>query len=193
MNDPLSTSPKSGHGLAGRLREELRLYAIVSAYLYICFGALLLYKASLLQDAGLHHLPVGVAAIKALVIGKFLLIGDAIRKAAQRQAQSLLVRVVTRVLWLLVILILLTMAEEMVLGAWHGQSIADIRADFHARSILESVAEVLLMLLILTPLVAVTELNQVLGPGKLNALLTQSQPTNGDTRVDGSQTGGESR
>ncbi len=191
MNEPSSSSPTTGHGLAARLRHELRVYAIVSAYLYFCFAALLLYKTALLQDAGLHYLPLGAAAIKALIIGKFVLIGDAIRKAAQRQSARLLVRIVTRVLWLLVILVLLTMAEELALGAWHGQSVAEVRAVFHARSTLESLAEVLLMALVLTPLVAVTEVNQALGPGRLAGLLTQSQGTAGDAGVHGGAVGRE--
>lgn len=190
MNEPTSSSTALGQGPAARLRHELRAYAVVSAYLYVCFAALLLYKTALLQDAGLHYLPLGAAALKALVIGKFVLIGDAIRRAAQRQPGRLLVRIVTRVLWLLVILVLLTMAEELVLGAWHGESFAEVRSAFHARSNLESLAEVLLMLLVLTPLVAVTEVNQALGAGTLAGLLTRSQET--DTRAHGAADG-ESR
>jgi len=54
---------------------ELRRYALVSAYLYVCFGAILLYKSAILSEAGQHYLPFGVAAVKALILGKFVLIG----------------------------------------------------------------------------------------------------------------------
>ena len=39
-------------GVKERLREELHRYATVSAYLYVCFSALLLYKYALLREAG---------------------------------------------------------------------------------------------------------------------------------------------
>jgi hypothetical protein len=68
MSDTESSGPAGGESLKHRLREELRKYLIVSAYLYICFGALQFYKAALLQDAGVHYLPLGVAVVKALII-----------------------------------------------------------------------------------------------------------------------------
>jgi hypothetical protein len=35
--------------IQGPLGRELRQYAIVAAYLYVCFGALILYKAAILS------------------------------------------------------------------------------------------------------------------------------------------------
>src|SRR5687768_936270 len=84
VSDTESSSAGRGESLKSRLREELRNYLIVSAYLFICFGALLFYKAALLDHAGVHYLPLSVAVVKALIIGKFLLIGDAVRVRLQR-------------------------------------------------------------------------------------------------------------
>jgi len=174
MSDKESSGTERGAGLKDKLREELHKYLFLSAYLYVCFAILQLYKTTLLQDAGVHYLPLGVAAVKALIIGKFLLIGDAIRARLQRGPARLLRRIATRVLWLLVILILLTIAEELVVGWIHGHSIGEIASEFRARSMLELVAEVLVMGLILLPLVAATELSQALGPGVLRSQLRRS-------------------
>jgi len=167
----MSNEESSGEGgrnsLKSRLREELGKYLITSAYLYVCFGVLQMYKAALLQDAGVHYLPLGVAAVKALIVGKFLLIGDAIRARLQQGSGRLVWRIAKRVLWLLLILVLLTIAEELIVGWTHGQSWFEMEAEFHRRSMLELVAEVLLMGLILLPLVGAAELSQALGPGVL--------------------------
>jgi len=167
MSDTESSAKERGESLKHKLREELRKYLIVSAYLFICFGVLLLYKAALLQDAGVNYLPLGVAVVKALIVGKFLLIGDAIRARLQRRPGRLPGRIATRVFWLLSILVLLTIAEELIVGSIHGRSLVEMESEFHARSMLELVAEVLVMGLILVPLVSVTELSQALGPGVL--------------------------
>ena len=167
MSDKEPSHAVGGESLKHRLREELRKYLIVSAYLFICFGVLQLYKAALLQDAGVHYLPLGVAAVKALIVGKFLLIGDAIRASLQRRPGRLPGRIAMRVFWLLAILVLLTIAEELIVGWIHGQSLVEMESEFHARSMLELVAEVLLMGLILLPLAAAAELSQALGPGVL--------------------------
>jgi hypothetical protein len=161
--------------LKSKLREELIKYGVVSAYLFVFFGVLQWYKAALLQDAGVHYLPLGVAAIKALVIGKFLLIGDAIQARLQGPSGRLLGRIAKRLLWLLVILALLTFVEELVVGWLHGQSMLEVQAELRGRSMLERVAEFSLMGLILLPLVAAAELNDALGPGVLKGLLLQPQ------------------
>ena len=165
----------SDASLKSKLREEMIKYGVVSAYLFVFFGVLQWYKAALLQDAGVHYLPLGVAAVKALVIGKFLLIGDAIQARLQGQSGRLLERIAKRVLWLLVILALLTFAEELIVGWLHGQSMVEVQAELRARSMLERVAEFSLMGLILLPLVASAELNHALGPGVLKGLFLRPQ------------------
>lgn len=171
MSDPESSSARGGKSLKSRLREELRNYLIVSAYLFICFGALLFYKAALLDHAGVHYLPLGVAVVKALVVGKFLLIGDAIRARLERRPGRLPGRISKRVFWLLSIVILLTVAEELIIGFVHGHSIAELQSEVHARSMSELLAEVLLVGLILVPLVATAEVNRALAPGALRQQL----------------------
>jgi len=42
--------------------------AVISLYLYICFGALLLYKSAILEDVGINFTHWGLAAIKALIM-----------------------------------------------------------------------------------------------------------------------------
>ena len=48
-------------------------------YLYVCFGAMLLYKMAILHAAGIDYAPYGLAAVKALILGKFMLLGRAAR------------------------------------------------------------------------------------------------------------------
>ena len=177
MSDTESAAVQGGESLKQKLREELRKYLVVSAYLFICFGVLQLYKAALLQDAGVHYLPLGAAVVKALIIGKFLLIGDAVRARLQRRPGRLPGRIAMRVFWLLSILVLLTIAEELIVGWIHGQSLFEMEAEFHARSTLELVAEVLLMGLILLPLVGAAELSQALGPGVLQSQILRHAPS----------------
>ena len=175
MTDRESAGAGSDGSLKFRLREELIKYGVVSAYLFAFFCVLEWYEAALLQDAGVHFLPLGVAAVKALVIGKFLLIGDAIQARLQRDSGRLPGRIAKRLLWLLVILALLTFAEELIVGWIHGQSMVEMQSELRARSLLESVAELSLMALILLPLVASAELNHALGPGVLKGLFLRSQ------------------
>jgi hypothetical protein len=165
----------SNPGLKERLREELHKYLIVSAYLYICFLALQLYKVSLLSEEGLHYLPIGFAAAKALIIGKFLLIGESAGVGSRIAAPTLARRIVYRVVLLFILVIALSVAEELVVGLVHGHTLAQTVAELKLRSLPEVLATSLLVLLILVPLVAVAEVNRTLGPGVLVRLL-KSRP-----------------
>lgn len=167
-------SPRDG-SLKARLGEELVKYVVVSAYLAVCFGALLLYKAALLQPEGVHAVHLGVALGKALIIGKFLLIGESLQVGRRVPSRDLAGRIAQRVVMLLLLLVVLMAAEELVVGLIRGHAIADILAELGSKPLAEVAAELLLMILILVPLVAVTELNRVLGRGTLRRLLTSSE------------------
>jgi hypothetical protein len=167
-------SSRPAESLKHRLREELRKYLIASAYLYVCFGAIQLYKAALLQGVGVYYAAWGIAAVKALIVGKFLLLGDAIHARLRRRPGGLPGRIAMRVFWLLLILILLTSAEELIAGWIHGHSFAELLAELQAGSMPVLLAEVLLVGLILVPLVAAAEVNQTLGPDVLRRQLVRA-------------------
>jgi hypothetical protein len=60
--------------MRARALSELREYLALSVYLWICFGALLILKSAILEARGVTYLPYGLAAIKALVSAKFLMV-----------------------------------------------------------------------------------------------------------------------
>jgi hypothetical protein len=179
------SSSDHGGGVKARLHEELRHYLIVSAYLYVCIGAIELFKIAVLRDEGIVYLPLGFAAAKALILGKFLLIGEAARVGSRVGARTVLQRVVRRVALLFALLIVLVVVEELLVGWFHGHPLAQTLAEYRHR-LPEVLAMLLLLLLILVPLVAVTEISRAMGPGALRAvfLTPPEQATSGDVRAN---------
>jgi hypothetical protein len=143
--------------LKERAREELRNYAVVAGYLYVCFGAILLYKAALLREQDVTFLPHGLAAIKALIIGKFILIGEAVGVGTRLRSRSIAASIATQTVLFFLLLVLLSVIEELVVGRIHGRSLAETVAEVRARSGLEMLATSFLMLLILVPLIGFKE------------------------------------
>ena len=146
--------------LKERAREELRDYAVVAAYLYVCFGAILFYKMALLREEGVAFLPHGLAAIKALILGKFILIGEAVGVGDRVQPRSLASAIATKTVLFFLVLIMLSVVEELIVGKVHGRSLAEIVAEFREHAGLEMLATSILVLLILIPLIAFKELRQ---------------------------------
>lgn len=163
-------------GVKERLREELRSYLWVSAYLFVCFSAILLYKSAILREVGQHFLPFGLAAGKALILGKFILLGEAAGVGTRIGARNLLQRIVRRTVLFLVLLVVLTLVEEFIVGLVHGHSIGQVLAGFAGDALPERLASILLMLLVLVPLAAVTEVSRALGSGGLRRLFLSQAP-----------------
>lgn len=171
-------------GRRGRLHEELVRYLGLSAYLYVCFLAVGLYKAAVLDDAGLHYAALGVAAGKALVIGKFVLLGEAAGAGQRLASRNVLHRIVNRSLLLFVALLILKCIEEGILGAIHGRSIEMTLSQLAAGALPELLASSFLLLLIMVPWVFVTELDRLLGQGSVKALLMHRPTADGRNERD---------
>jgi hypothetical protein len=74
----------------------------------------------------------------------------------------------------LVVLVLLTIVEEIIVGLVHGHSLGQAVAALAEHPWPETLASCFLMLLVLIPLVTVTEMSRTLGPGALRQLLLGS-------------------
>jgi hypothetical protein len=72
------------------------------------------------------------------------------------------------------LLVLLTIIEEIIVGLVHGHSLGQAVATLAEHPWPETLASCFLMLLVLIPLVTVTEVSRTLGPGALRQLLLGS-------------------
>jgi FtsH-binding integral membrane protein len=154
-----------------RFLEEMREYLIISIYLWICFSVLLLYKTAILRAEQVQFIPLGIAALKALIIGKFILIGKAVKAGNRFSSRILLIRIMWKSLMFMLLLVVFTLIEEIVLGLIHGHTVADTVNDLTARSWLELLAPSVVMLLVLIPMISFEEIDQDLGKGKLRRML----------------------
>jgi hypothetical protein len=156
-----------------RLVEELKKYGLISLYLYLCFSVLLLYKSAILDAQGVEYLPFGLALAKALILGKFILIGDAISVGARSKQHPLLYRIAWKSIAFLVILLVFVAIEELIVGWFHDKTVAQVAAEFLDRSWIEKMAPSALMLMILVPLVTATEMYRTFGPQQWKAWMSQ--------------------
>ncbi len=159
--------------LAQRARHELAQYVIVSAYLYVCFGAILLYKAAILRGAGIDFDFYGLALVKALILGKFILIGHAFKIGERTTRGRLVFDILYHSAVFLVLLLVLSVLEEAIVALLHGHPIREALAGVAGGTLPQALATSLLMLLILIPYFAFREIAISLGEGTLLRLLTE--------------------
>jgi hypothetical protein len=157
-------------GLVHRIGHELKQYAAIALYLYICFGAILLYKASVLHAQGIGYGPYGLAAVKALILGKFMLIGHALKIGERYRHRPLIYPVLYKSLVFLAVLVACSVIEEAVAGAIHGRTVMASLSDIAGGSWSQIAATCLLLWLILLPYFAFRQIGEVLGKGELRRM-----------------------
>ena len=163
--------------LARRLRNELIEYMAIAAYLAVCFGALLFFKAAILESEGIDATRVGLAIIKALILGKFVLILEKVRIGGRKKSANVLVLdVIKKALLFTLLLLILTAVEDVIVGFIHGESARDALKGIGGGTRPEALATSLLMFLILIPYFAYREIAARLGEEALSKLLFTRQP-----------------
>jgi len=163
--------------LKHRLRHELSEYLMISVYLFVCFGALLFYKAAILHSDGIEFAPFGIAIVKALVVGKFVLLLHALKIGERKGgARVLFADILKKSALFLIFLGALTVVEEIIVGLLHGRSVMEAIVEIGGGTLQQAVATSILMLLILIPYFTFRVVAVRLGEGVLWKLLTERAP-----------------
>ncbi len=160
--------------LAQRARRELIEYFVVASYLFVCFGALIFYKASILHGEGIEFTVFGLAIVKALILGKFLLLLEALKIGEDKKhARSALANILTKSSLFSLLLFAMTVVEELIVGHIHGRTSREILREIAGGTWQQAAAVAVLLFLILIPFFGYQEIAARLGKGKLSKLLTE--------------------
>jgi hypothetical protein len=163
----VTTEISANATLHQRAMRELKELVFISLYLYITLGSVILMKTAVLHTEGIAFMPWGIAIVKAVVLAKFMLLGNAVNLGERTTTRPLIWPTLEKAFALLVLLIILTTIEEAVVGLFHRQSIAASLGELFGPRIQETIAGYLIMLLVLIPYSAFMVLAKVFGEGRL--------------------------
>jgi hypothetical protein len=158
-----------------RAMHELKELVFISLYLYITLGAVILMKTAALHTEGIEFTPWGIAIVKAVVLAKFMLLGDAMKIGERTTTSPLIWPTLQKAGAFLVLLIILTIIEEAVVGLFHHRSIAASLGELFGPRLEETLAGYLIMLLVLIPYFAFRVLGEALGEGRLTRMFFVEQ------------------
>jgi hypothetical protein len=176
----MATETSAKPTLRQRGVEELKSFAILTAYLYVTLGAVILMKAAALHDQGISFTPWGIAIVKAAVLAKFMMLGDVMKIGGHYTTGALIWPTLHRAFAFLLLLVVLTLAEEVVVGLLHHQSVAASLGELAGTKLQEFLASILIMLLVLIPYCAIRVLSEALGEGRLARMFfVQREPVGG--------------
>jgi len=143
--------------------DEIYSFAILAGYLFVCFSALLYMKFSILEAQGVSFAPWGFAALKAVIVAKFMLVARRLDRHVGEEHLPLIVPTIYKSLSMLVILVALMVIEEMIVGYIHGRTMWQLLAELGGGTLHQRIATIVVLLLILFPFFAFRALGDRIG------------------------------
>jgi hypothetical protein len=153
--------------LGQRVLSELEEFAILTAYLWLVFASVVFVRVAALHAYGIGAAFWGVAIVKALVLAKFLMIGDLMGVGERFHGRPLIYPVLWKACSFLGLLVALTIVEEVIVGLVHHRTADQAIGDLVGPHLEQSVATILAVFLALVPLFAFRVLSERLGQGVL--------------------------
>jgi len=149
----------------------LREFVALAIYLYVCFVALLLFKAVVLRGQAIVYAPYALALGKALLLAKFIIVGRKLGIGWPFASSTLVHKIIYNSMVFLVFLAVLSAIEHAIDAKVHHRTFSESLADLGGTPG-EIIVTSLLLLLVLIPYFAYGEINTVLpGRGKLFQVL----------------------
>jgi hypothetical protein len=155
--------------IGAKIAIELKQLLQISLYMYICVGALLLYRMSILGAHDVEPVHYGYAAVKALLLAKFILLGHWLHLGEGNRNRLLIYSVLYQALAIWGFPIVLSVLEELLLALAHGHSIAgtvELKWNFLSQILAQS----LILFLVLLPYIALRQLGGIMGRGELKQI-----------------------
>lgn len=153
-----------------RFFREMVDYWFAFVYLALVFAAFTQYRRFVLAAHDIEYTNYWVAVIKALVLAKVILIGEAVRLGRGLEEKPLIYPTVYKTVVFGVFIVAFTVIEHAIRGLWQGNGLMGGVAEYFGRGIHELLAGFLIMFVALLPYFAIRELGRVYGAEKIRAL-----------------------
>lgn len=163
--------------------EEFKAFAALSIYLYICIEAVVLFKGAVLRGAGVDYSIWGIAAVKAMLLAKFMLVGRALNVGKRYRNKPLIWPTLHHALMSLIILLILTTIEELLVGYFPSRTLGASLNHVVGPTFFQGIAICLIMFLILVPYSAYTCLGDVFGEREMFRLFFVDRSVAGPVRA----------
>jgi hypothetical protein len=164
-----------------RAVNEFKHFLLVFLYLWVVFGLLSIHKSLVLSQ---HHLDTqehAFAFINAWVFAKVLLVGEHFKLGTRFSHRPLIYPILYKCFVFTVVLIFFHIIESVIVGVWHGHTVADSMPPLIGWSPKGLLAVGVMSFILLLPFFAFREITRVIGRAKMRALLLE--PRDHDPRL----------
>jgi len=157
--------------LKQRASEEFRRFLVIFLYLWVVFGLLSLHKSIVLSQHHLDYEEHTFAFINAFVFAKVLLTAEYLRLGTRFSHKPLIYPILYKCFIFTVVLIAFHIVESVVVGVWHGNTIANSLPPMLGWNPHGLLAVGLICFILLIPFFGFREITRVIGQRQMRTLL----------------------
>lgn len=159
------------HRLAARGVEELRRFLIMFVYLWVVFGLFVLNEAVILGRTNVSFLAQGFALINAAILAKVMLVAEDLKLGRRFDHLPMIYPIAYRASLFAIVFVVFHALEETVVGMFGGKSAAASVPTIGGGTWLGIACVWAIIAVSLLPFFALREISQILGEGRLWALM----------------------
>ena len=153
-----------------RVVRELIRYWINVLYLAVFFGAFAWYRRFVLAGYGIDYLHYGGAIVEAMILGKVILIGEALGLSRGLENKPLIYPTLHKAVVFTIFVGIFAIVEEIIGAVLRGKGVAADLDALRGKDRNEILSRCLVMFLAFIPFFAFKELAMRLGEGTLGRL-----------------------
>jgi hypothetical protein len=150
--------------------DEAKNFFGIFIYLFIVFGLLSLHAWVVLSAQNISYRFYGIALINALVLSKVILLAEGFKFADRFKNLPLAYPVAYKAMAFTALLFVAYVVEEVLVGLWHGKSLAESVPAIGGGTIAGWLAVALIMCVSLVPFFAFREMTRAIGRPQFYAL-----------------------
>lgn len=167
---------KSSQTLKQRAYHEMKEFLVIAFYLWVVFGLFTLYKSMLLAEEHIDFAYHGFAVINALALAKVMLVARALHLGERANDAPLIYPTLLKSGLFTIVLACFKVLEDAAIGLYHGESFHQSITDIGGGTWKGFLTLTVLLFVVLIPFFGFSELQRVLGEGKLEQAFFRPRP-----------------
>ena len=164
-------------GWKQKILHELKSYWFIVLYMAIFFGVFTTYRRLLLAHYGISFGDYGISVIRALVLGKVVLVAETLRLGRGLEEKPLIVPTLYKTFLFTVCMAVFDIAEGLIRGLIGGLGPMGAVDEVISRFNYEWLSRALVIFFAFIPLFGFRELRRVLGEGAIGIFFRRRSVT----------------
>ncbi len=157
--------------LKSRAFEEVKHFSLMFVYLWVLLGLFVLHESLVLKAHQINFSGYGLAFVNALVLAKVMLIAEDLHIGRGFEEKPLFIPILYKSVLFAAVFIAFHIAESVLLGVWRGKTVAESFPEIGGDHFNSLLVVGVIITIALIPFFAFTEVDRVLGEGRLRALI----------------------